>query len=417
MGPDAPAEDDDPILLPAPEDRAWIVEQMKALVAHGGYEHLVLAPQLEPDERFFPDPWTGGRPSLRRLLRRLLVYADMPELAIEVVVHDDTDVGGPVEPAGVGSLVWFVRKQDRTLHFAARASALRDPIQVVPAAARAVAEGWRAHQRLTRSDLAHEQRLVDVTGVYLGFGVLTTDATIRHYATRTDGFRVQRARSRLGVLSPQAMAFALAVQVDARGLDAKARKAITRRLQANPAGFFRAALAHLANAQPPVADVLGLPPRERWPAPPPLEHLTAALPDEATAVEEDATEDEAPPPEDRGVLGMNEGRPVFRVERTKALRLAKMLGLPAVLLGVLSGRMQMGIEIEMWQAGLAGAVLALLGLVIGRFIPDVRCSEPKCGTVLDPSMKVCPRCGGDVSGVIHHPRERLAAEDALGDRA
>jgi hypothetical protein len=413
---DQSPDEDDPILLPSVEERAWIFEQMKALVERGGYEHLVLSPLLEPDERFFPDPWRGDPSSLRRLLRRLLVYADISTDAIELVVHDDKDVGGPVEPAAVGSLVWLVRRQDRTLHFAARVSALRDAMQVVPAAARAVAEGWRAHQGLTLTDLAREQRLVDLTGVYLGFGVLTTDASIRHYATRTDGFRVQRARSRLGVLPTQALAFALAVQARARGLDAKARKTITRRLQANPAGFFRAALAHIDSAEAPVGETLGLPPRERWPAAPALEELTRAHPDDESDTPDDEVSDAIVSAEDRGVLGMNEGRPVFRVERTKATRLAKMLGLPAVLLGVLFNRMQLGIEIEMWHAALAGAALAVLGLLVGRLIPDVRCSEPKCGTVLDPSMGTCPRCRGTIAGVIHHPRERLAAEDALGNQ-
>jgi hypothetical protein len=410
---DQPVEDDDPILLPTVEERAWVLEQLKVLIGHGGYEHLALAPLLEPDERYFPDPWSGDRASLRRLLRRLLVYADIGD-DLELVVHDDKDVGGPVEPAGVGSLVWLVRRQDTTLHFAARASALRDTVQCVPAAARAVAEAWRAHRGLTQSDLAQEQRLVDLTGVYLGFGVLTTDACIRHYATRTDGFRVQRARSRLGVLRPQALAFALAVVATARALDARARKRIVRRLQANPAGFVRASLAHLAEAEPPVAQALGLPPLEHWPQPPNLDALTMALPNEEDDSTEDDADEPAPTAEDRGVLGSNEGQAVFRVERTKATRLAKMFGLPAVLLGVLFNRMQVGIEVEMWQAAVAGVVLASVGLLIGRFIPDVRCSEPKCGTVLDPGMQTCPRCGGTVRGVIHHPRERLAAEDALG---
>ena len=412
MGSDAPIDEDDPILLPTPEERAWVLEQLKTLVARGGYEHFVLAPLLEPHERFFPDPWSGSPSSLRRLLRRLLTYADLSDASIELVVHDDKDVGGPVEPAAVGSLVWLVRAQGSTLHFAARASALREPVQVVPAAARAVAEAWRAHRSSSHGDLATEQRLVDLTSVYLGFGVLTTDATIRHYATRTDGFRVQRARSKLGVLSPQMMAFALAVQAEARQLDARARKSITRQLQANQAGFFRAAASHVSAAEPPIADRLGLPPRERWAEPPALEALTAVRNDEESP-SDDAVDEATPPAEDRGVLGMNEGRPVFRVERTKATRLAKMLGLPAVLLGVLFNRMQLGVDIEMWQAAVAGAVLALLGLAVGRFLSDIRCSEPKCATPLDRSMTVCPRCGGTVAGVIGHPKERLAAEDAL----
>jgi predicted amidophosphoribosyltransferase len=67
--------------------------------------------------------------------------------------------------------------------------------------------------------------------------------------------------------------------------------------------------------------------------------------------------------------------------------------------------------------GLTAAVLGILGLGVGRLLPDARCSEPKCGQPLAKDATVCPRCGGTVSGVIHHPRERLAAEEALAREA
>ena len=75
-----------------------------------------------------------------------------------------------------------------------------------------------------------------------------------------------------------------------------------------------------------------------------------------------------PMPEDKGVVGMNEGKPVFRVKRSKALRLAKMLALPVAMLGMLAGRMNTGIEIDMGKVGMAAAGLGLLGLIVGRFL-------------------------------------------------
>ena len=39
------------------------------------------------------------------------------------------------------------------------------------------------------------------------------------------------------------------------------------------------------------------------------------------------------------------------------------------------------------------------------------CSEPQCATPLTEDMKVCPTCAGSVSGVIDHPKKRLAAEE------
>jgi hypothetical protein len=411
-------ETENALLLPPPQVRRWIVERFADLVQRQGYEHLVLAPLLEPSETYFPDPWRGGDESVRRLVRRLLVYADLEEADVEVKVHPDEDVGGAVAPAGIGAAVWLVRKQGDTLHFAARVSSLKDPLVVVPATARAVAEAWRAWHGLTVADAVDEQRRVDVTAVYLGFGRLTVDAAIRHSAERQGGFRLTRKKTQLGVLAPQAQAFALAVQMFARQAERKELRALAKGLQPNQAGFFETALEALRRSETDLGRTLGLPERQQWADPPDLADLTAPLRTGAhTGVF--GQDQEAPPPEerrdeDKGVTGMNAGRPVFRVERSKALRLAKMLALPVVLLGMLAGRMQMGIEIEMWKVGLVAAALGILGLGVGRLLPDARCSEPKCGEPLPKDAAVCPRCGGTVAGVIHHPRERLAAEEALG---
>jgi hypothetical protein len=200
----------------------------------------------------------------------------------------------------------------------------------------------------------------------------------------------------------------LALVIEARGLDARARRAITTRIGDNCAVFVSAASEVIGALQPGAALRLAIPPRASWGDPPTLSMLAGALDDEGPAASQELRRDE-----EVGVTGMNADRPVFRVERSKALRLAKMLGLPVLLLGMLAGRMQMGVEIEMWKAMSIASGLALLGLAIGRMLPDSRCSEPKCGEPLDREATVCPRCGGRIAGVIHHPRERLAAEEAL----
>ncbi len=239
---------------------------------------------------------------------------------------------------------------------------------------------------------------------------LTANAALRHGGSGGGwGRKSSRTRTRLGILDPQSVGFLFAAQLETRGTTGRARRTILRQLSANPAGFVRAAVPVLARLEPPMAEQLDLPPPAHWPPPPDLERLTAPIADEV----DDHDEPEERKDEDRGVSGMNEGKAVFRVERSKALRLAKMLALPVVMLGMLAGRMEIGIEIPMWQAGAAAALLGALGLGVGRLLPDRRCSEPKCGTTLDPQMETCPRCGGTVMGVIGHPKERLAAEEAL----
>jgi len=400
-------------LIPEEDDQRWLVDQLASLVRARGHEHFLLAPLVEANETFFPDPWNGGGPSMERLITRMLVYADLEEAEIEVQVHPDDDVGGQVSPAGIGAPLWFVRRQGNTLHYAARASTLRDPDLAVPSAARAAAEGWRRWHGLTQGNAVLEQRLVDVTAIYLGFGVLTTEAAVKHGATRTDTFRMQRTKTQLGVLGPKALSFALGIQLFARETPVKERRRIRKALPSNQRGFLDETLRLFSQAPGDLIQRLGIPAKDKWGESPDLADLTAPFASGVFAKREEAEPDAPPPPEDTGVPGMNEGKPVFRVRRSKALRLAKMLALPVAMLGMLAGRMNTGVELDMGVIGMTAAGLGLFGLVVGRFLPDTRCSEPKCGTTFKDEDTVCPRCGGTIAGEISHPKERLAAEEAL----
>jgi len=261
-----------------------------------------------------------------------------------------------------------------------------------------------------------EQRLVDVTAVYLGFGILTTGAAVRHGATRTDTFRLQRTKTQLGVLGPKALSYLLGVVLHARGVPSKEQRRVAKLLPSNQAGFLDETQRLFTQAPGDIVERLGIPPQADWGRPPDLEELTAPFASGVFAKREVEQPDAPPEPEDKGVVGINEGKPVFRVKRSKALRLAKMLALPVAMLGMLAGRMNMGVEVDMAKIGIAAAGLGLLGLVVGRFLPDSRCSEPKCGTTLSDEDAVCPRCGGSIMGEIGHPKERLAAEEALASR-
>ncbi len=405
---EASVDDEDDVLLPPPPARAWLLDQLAALVRARGVGPLCTAPLVEPTPEFFPDPWSGGEASVRRLARRLMRYAGLDDVPVAVTVVDQ----GTAPEAGTGGVA-FDGLRKGTIELVVQSVTLRDPGLLVPAMARAVASAYRRVHRLPTGDDARHERLVDVTAVYLGFGRLTANATLRHSGSAGGwGRRGTRTRTRLGVLDPQSVGFLLAAQLHARGVVGKPLRAVLRTLESNPAAFVRAALPVLEGMVPPLAERLALPPRETWPPVPALATLTAPLPNDGP--DDDAVEERKD--EDRGVQGMNAGRPVFRVERSMALRLGKMLALPIAMLGMVVSRMQMGFEVPMWQAGAAAAVLGLLGLAIGRLVPDRRCSEPKCGQALTVDATECPRCGGTVMGVIHHPRERLAAEEALAHK-
>jgi hypothetical protein len=424
------------VTLPPPGEREWLLEQTAKLLTSDGWSGYVRAPLLEPTADFFPDRWAGGEASVRRLLLRLLRYPGHPELAVEVVIHDADParrgevIAKPAPMRGQDPVAWFVRRSGATLHFACEEAILREPENLVPALARAVAH---AHRVIAKLDQPDHQRLIDLTGVALGFGLLTTDAAQRFYAKSTGGFRSTRAQFRLGALSVQDMSFLLALQLEARGYDRRVRKQLLARLQPNQAGFVREASEWLARLNPPVRARLGIPAPEQWPAAPDLAQLCGPLVDprrkaspeqlvagsgvfeQAAADDDDDDEREEPRRDiDKGIRDSNRGKPVFRIERSAALRMAKVLGFPVLLLGALFSRGgNFGIEIPTEYVMPVAVVLAIAGLAIGSLFTDRRCSEPKCGNKLREQDEVCPLCGGVVMGVIHHPRERLGAGEDL----
>lgn len=403
-------ESEDALLLPAIEDRQQLIAHLSTLVRQRGFPTWVNAPLLLPTERFFPDPWKGGEASVRRVCRRLLRYAGLPDQRVDIEIYEEqpgrraTPAGKPVLKGTAELQVWPRGRRDGAWRFGVEAVALRTPHFFVASMARAVAWQWLEHHGHMVDENPERQRLVDVATHYLGFGVLTTDAALRHGAENTGGFSAKRTKTRLGQLSPRAMSFLLGAQLEVRGLDKAEIKGVERHLQPNQVGFVRAAMRWI-RAHPESLDRLDLPPAGEWPVPPALRHFTGPLDGD------DASSDEDRLDVDRGIEGINEGKPVFRVVRNMTARFAKASML-IVSLGAVSGRTG-GLDISMVHImGVAGTLL-VASLVFGQFFRESRCSEPKCANPLTEADTHCPLCKGQVMGIIDDPKKRLAAEEAL----
>lgn len=391
----------EPRFVPTDDEQAWLLARLRELIDRHGYEHFAIGPWVLSDEHWFPDPWTPSPHAFTAVVERCLVYADLEAEAV-VQVYPDHETGSLV-PAGPGAAAWLIRHDQGRLHIGVRVSTLRDRTTAIFAAARVVAEGFRAIKEPSTRNSIVEQRLIDVTAVFLSFGWLTLAARVRHGRGTTT--------TQLGVLPAQAIAFLLAAQLRLRAPARSDERQRFRHLPPNPASFVQQATLALPTREVLLTQ-LGVPPPSSWPTPPSLEDLLASHKPNLDPPSSDH-DPSSTSHEDRGVLGKNRGQVVFRVERSSAYRLARLFGLPVVLLAMLSGRMQLPVEIPIAPAALLALVLAGVGLIVGRFIPDRRCSEPQCMTPLTPEMETCPRCKGTIAGVIHHPKERLAAEEAI----
>ncbi|MCA9700497.1 MAG: hypothetical protein KC431_23420, partial [Myxococcales bacterium] len=180
------------VTLPPPRERQWLIEQTALLLQQIGWRSYALAPLLEPTPAFFPDKWAGGEASVVRLLRRLLRYAGHEDVVVEVVIHDEDParrgevLAKPPTMRGHDPIAWYVpspgARPGRALRFAVEAIGLREPENLVPSLARAVAQAHRGLAGLDTPEGIPGARLVDLTGFALGFGLLTTDASQRFYA-------------------------------------------------------------------------------------------------------------------------------------------------------------------------------------------------------------------------------------------
>jgi hypothetical protein len=396
--------------LPPEAAQAYLLRELTSLIVAHGWQPFVSTPLLEPCVDHFPDAWRPDAIGVERLARRLLVYAGLPDLEVDVELFESdlaAEKRAADRPASGGwshrgTAAWFAGIEDGRCLFGASTAKLAVPDVLAGVMAHEVAHAFRHHHALALSKREVEEPLTDLTTIYLGFGVLTTNASYRYRASgelRAGATRTEWSHQSVGYLPPESMSFLLACQAVARGLPAGEVRRIAGLLEANQAGSFKAACKMLERSE--LLARLKLPLPADWPAVP------AARP-----VPFDTTHD--PPPPDPALHqvvasgAQHQGLAVFRVGQTAAgvfTAVGLALGIPIALLIAVAG--------SGWGAVFALGGTMLVGRALGKQRGHDRCSEPECNTVIPDDVSLCPGCGGTVSGRIAHVNDRLAAREEL----
>lgn len=250
--------------LLASDERDWLLGEMRRLIELRGADTFLTAPILEPTPRCFPDPFQPNADGLRVLLGRVLVYAGLDELQVELDTFSqpaqvrELDEHGRARAWGhQGAAAWFAGIEDGRCQFGVAEQRIRQPETLVATLCHEVAHAWRTFHGLCVDDRDVEELLTDLSTVYLGFGVLTTNGAYVYRASgeltggdsRGSIAVTQWSHSRVGYVPPEAMSFLLALQAKARGMRWLARRRLAARLEANQASLFRGAMRTLGSSE------------------------------------------------------------------------------------------------------------------------------------------------------------------------
>ncbi len=369
--------------LPPAERREWLLDRLADLVAKRGVEPLVSWPLIEPDTRFFPDPWRPtSDASIVRLLRRLLWYAGLDELDVALNVVDEPDRAQNhrylAPPAGKETVAWYAGIDDNRCFFGVYRARLTSGDAFVAAMAHEVAHVYRHVNALEVANRDAEEELTDLTTVFLGTGVLSTNAAYRYRSGAAAGGLAQGHQwqhERLGYLGFESLAFLLAARGVVAGWNKRERQRVASQLEATQRESFLAALRYFDAQQEPLVDRLGLPPRSSWP---PVESA-----DDLVAFDGAVIEDEPAPSASAKAAEPD-------AERAD-VTIARELVSPAIAGGV-TAALCAGLVVAFespWRAALFA--LPPLAWTVARGWPFYRCANGDCRARVTIASR-CPKC-------------------------
>jgi len=382
--------------LPAGEHRDRLLAALANLIRRRGFETFVSAPLLLPRSEYFPERWERSVSGARRLLRRLMHYAGLGELKVQLKAWRERPlIPGHLAASDVDghAAAWFAGIHDGTCEFGLELDQLRKEDSLVAALGHEVAHAYREHHGLVISDRELEEKLTDLTCVYLGFGVFNVNASL---AVETGGLsasgeRLLYERNSLGYLSPAEFALLLATQLAVRD-DAAEQREVRSELLPNHAALLAQGLREFSDVAA-LRQRFAIPEPDSWPPRVGIEAL-ARLPDDEEPTSEGALE--------HGPTLAREGGVVFRVKGDRALPLS-LLGLGgSAILGLSLGAGTFGFY-ALCALGTAGGVFA------GRRLRADDCSG--CRARLAAQADQCAGCGQSVAGEIATHDERLEAEE------
>jgi hypothetical protein len=385
-------------VVPAPAQRSRLLAAMGRLCDARGWERLVVGPIFEPVAEQFPDRFPRTVGGVRKMLKRLLAYAELSHLDVVLSLFDSNDPHDEIMEDGSlrrlpdHTAAWFAGIHDGVCRFGLDVQQACDPEHLVGVLAHEVAHAYREHHGLAFVDQEAEEQATDLTTIYLGFGIFTVNNTYRYRSMRyLDGLEGGHGWSEraAGYLPPEDMSFLLAAQARCRGMARRELRKLVAYLEVNQRTMFDAALG-VIDAEATRVE-LGIPLPTEWPLSMDADDLAATIISDVMPQEDDDVplmpEPEAPaePEAPSGPLI------VERVERSHGWSVVALVAIVAFFVGGGFGPFH---EDAFWSV--VGPLL-VVGYFVGQAIRIGECSN--CGSRLHRDDDSCWQCHGRV--VVH----------------
>jgi hypothetical protein len=410
-------------LTPDQPQRERLIGGLSKLIAQRGWQRFVTGLVVEPTSSYFPDTIAPNIGGVRRLIYRLMVYAGLEELNPSLHLHD---AGGPGErerggtnpqprlhtshesPTDITSAAgWFAGIEDGNCLFGLDVQQTLDVDGLTGVLSHEVCHAYRNRFGLEVPTREVEEELTDLTTVFLGFGILSANASYRYRTGGTveGGFTSSYwSVHRSGYLPPHDMCFLLAVQAVAMGLEPDELSRVKGHLDTTQRAMFSASYKLLHAERDELRADLGVPlDEEEWPEP--------SHPSDDKFVEP-MKRFRTEPGDDQSVLvteiAEDKSRPTFRIVGTRGA-LGLVLGFAAFLVLFVMG------VVPREHALIAAAMGGGLGWGIGRTRKYYVCASPVCGATVAENDPTCRGCERPIAHTIKHASDRLKAEEAFED--
>jgi hypothetical protein len=378
--------------LPPAEEETFVLDELAELARSAGSSSFQHGPILEPTPRYFPDRWRPDEAGALTLAHRLMEYAGLGHLRAEAVAFATEHRDDAEDTREIAA--WFAGIENGCCFFGIQRRHLRTPEELAGILAHEVAHAYRHEHGLVRGDRDLEERLTDLTTIFLGFGILNTNLSdIGRIEKDAQSIRLRHVHG--GYLSTETMAFALAVACTARR-DAALVARVNQILEPGPARCFRASIEALYLAGDDLAR------RFRFSDTPSTTPITLPRKPQPSA-----------PQIARSVWpGKLWGRVAYRARRGMIGRYAGAGFVGGFVLMQLSmsmlPRRHAAIAMSIWTASV------LVGVAIGATARSYRCS--RCGSRVEGEPSECASCAAYFLGDLLEPPPRFGTGDQLGKR-